>query len=216
MFEDSADLDSRITTLPERVLRRHAGQLLALKLRDRLSLGEGFGHRLAVQLCELRPIVERFQVRRPSRHVKEDDSLRFRRHVSRADQAIPPRDIGRRFHVGVVAEKRRESRHSQAACGCAEKRSSAELCSLEGHDRFQSGLQTWPRMAGLGLPVFLLARNGLMQIEYNPCDSGPGSIFRERDVLGLRGFPGANDLFGSRLVGREPLHLPRDESGQRI
>ena len=55
-----------------------------------------------------------------------------------------------------------------------------------------------------------------MQIEHNPRDSGPGSVLRERDVFGLRGFPGADDLFGSRLVSREPLHLSRYEFGQGI
>ena len=145
MLEGGADFDSRIATLPEWVLRCHAGQLLALKLRDRLALGEGFGHRLTMKLCELRPMVKRFQVRGAARHIKEDDSLRFRRHVTRADQAIPFRNIGRRFRVGVVAEKRRESRHPQSACGCAEKGTSTELCWLERHDRFQSGLQTWPQ-----------------------------------------------------------------------
>ena len=121
MLEGGADFDSRIATLPEWVLRCHAGQLLALKLRDRLSPGEGFGHRLAVKLCELRPIVERFQVRGASRHVKKDDSLCFGHHVTRAYETSPIRDIGRRFSVSVVAQQRRESRHAETACGCAEK-----------------------------------------------------------------------------------------------
>ena len=82
--KDGGDLLARLAAPLERVLRRQAGELLALQLRDRLALGERLGHRLAVHLGQLRLVVERLQVRRPAGHVEIDDALGSRREV-RAD-----------------------------------------------------------------------------------------------------------------------------------
>ena len=67
--------------LAERRERPEDLQLLALELGDRLALGERLGHRLAVELGELRLVVERLELRRPARHVQEDDALGSRPEV---------------------------------------------------------------------------------------------------------------------------------------
>src|SRR5437868_303100 len=87
MREYLADFLARLAVLLERMLRGKALQLLTLKLRDRLPLGERLGHRLAVHFGQLRLVVERFQVRRPARHRQEDNPLSSRNEVQRIDDA---------------------------------------------------------------------------------------------------------------------------------
>ena len=58
-----------------------ASQWLSLQLSDRLSLGELFGHWLAVHLRQFGFVVERFQLRRSAGHTQKDDSFRFRRKM---------------------------------------------------------------------------------------------------------------------------------------
>ena len=60
--EDFADLLAALAVLAKGVLRREAIELLTLKLRDRLTLGERLRHRLAVHLGELRLVVQCLQV----------------------------------------------------------------------------------------------------------------------------------------------------------
>ena len=57
------------------MLRPEAVELGALKLGDRLALGERLGHRLAVHLGQLGLVVERLQVRRAAGHVEIDDAF---------------------------------------------------------------------------------------------------------------------------------------------
>ncbi len=57
------------------MLGTHAVERLALELGELLTLGEGLGHRLAVQLTELGLEVEGFQMGRSTRHAEEDDAL---------------------------------------------------------------------------------------------------------------------------------------------
>jgi hypothetical protein len=85
--EDLADLLARFAVLQELVLRPEALQLLSLKLRDWLPLGERFGHRLPVHLGQLGLVVERLQVRRPARHRQEDDPPGLGGQVQRMDCA---------------------------------------------------------------------------------------------------------------------------------
>ena len=73
----------------ERVLRREADQLRALKLRDRHALGERLGHRLALHLGERGLVVERLQVRGAARHVQVDDPLDPGREMQRANRSLP-------------------------------------------------------------------------------------------------------------------------------
>ena len=75
--EQGTDCLSRLTKLAERVLRSKALKFAALKLGDRLALGEGFRHGFAVHLGKLGLVVQRFQMRRPSRHAEENDAFGF-------------------------------------------------------------------------------------------------------------------------------------------
>ena len=86
-------------------------QLLALQLGDRLALGERLGHRLAVERGELRLVVEGFELRRPARHVEEDDALDPRPEV-RAGRSIAAR----------LAVPRRRPRATASRCGRAARR----------------------------------------------------------------------------------------------
>ena len=65
------------------MLGAHAVERLALKLGELLALGEGLGHRLAVQLAELGFEVEGLQMGRSARHAEEDDALDLGRQVRR-------------------------------------------------------------------------------------------------------------------------------------
>ena len=64
-----AHLLAGLAVLLKLVLRPEAGQRLPAKLRDLLPLGEGFRHRLAMHLGELRLVIERLQMGRPARLV---------------------------------------------------------------------------------------------------------------------------------------------------
>ena len=87
--KERADLLSRLAVPLELVLRRQALELLILKLRDRLPLGERLRHRLAVHFGELRLVVERLQVRRSAGHVEVNHALCLAREVQRVDDAGP-------------------------------------------------------------------------------------------------------------------------------
>ncbi len=70
------------------MLRPEAFQLLlALKLGNRLAVGDRLGHRLAVHLGELRLVVERLKVRRPAGHAEVNHPLGPGREVQRIDHA---------------------------------------------------------------------------------------------------------------------------------
>ncbi len=81
MRKARADL---LATLPEarkRELRRQAGELLPLQLRDRLAIRKGGGHWLSMQVGQLRLVIERLQMRRAAGHVEMDHALYARRVV---------------------------------------------------------------------------------------------------------------------------------------
>ena len=61
--KDLAHLLAGFAEFLKRMLRSEAVECLALQLRDRLSLGERFGHWLVVHFGQFRFVVEGFQVR---------------------------------------------------------------------------------------------------------------------------------------------------------
>src|SRR5207249_9326107 len=86
LVDDAADVGeelahrlARLAESLEAVRRPEAGELLALQLRDLLSLGQRLRHRLAVHLGELWLVVEGLEVRRPAGLIQEDHApaLRF-------------------------------------------------------------------------------------------------------------------------------------------
>ena len=83
MREEFADLLAGFAIGLEAVLRAEALQLLALQLRDLLTLREAFGHRLRIHGQQLRLVIESLQVRRPACLVQEDDALGLGREVER-------------------------------------------------------------------------------------------------------------------------------------
>src|SRR2546422_1553205 len=85
--EQLADHLSGLTEALEPVRRAEAGEPLSLELRDLLPSRERLRHRRAVHFRELGLVVERLQVRRPTRLVQIDDTLGLRRKVKRVDNA---------------------------------------------------------------------------------------------------------------------------------
>ena len=73
--KEVADLQPVLAVLLEPVLRTETDQRLALQLRDLLAFGEALRHPFAVQLGELRLIVEGLQVRWAAGLVEKDDAL---------------------------------------------------------------------------------------------------------------------------------------------
>lgn len=73
--QEVADLDSAFAIALEFCERTEASQRLPLELGNWLSGSNRFGHWLAIHASQFRFVVERFQVRRPPGHAKEDDSL---------------------------------------------------------------------------------------------------------------------------------------------
>src|SRR5262249_18417937 len=89
--EDRADFLTGLPVPLERVLWRKTLQLGALKLGNRLSLGERFWHRLAVHGRQLGLVVPSLQVRWTARHVQPDHALDARGEVHRVYRARPAR-----------------------------------------------------------------------------------------------------------------------------
>jgi len=100
-------------------LRRETSKLLILELGDLLAFGEGFGHRLAVELSELRLGIERLEVRGTSSHVKEDHAFGPGRMMER----IHSTGRARRRRNGASQEPRiQQARQGhQAKAGTTEK-----------------------------------------------------------------------------------------------
>jgi hypothetical protein len=67
------------------MLRRKTIQFLTLQLRNLLTLGNRFGHRLTMHLCQLGLMVKRLQMRHPSGHVQPDNPLGPRRMMQRLE-----------------------------------------------------------------------------------------------------------------------------------
>ena len=101
--------------LAELELRGEAGEFLSL-LGDRLSLGERFGHRLAVQLGELRLAVKGFEMRRPAGR-RENTQLALATmtsericrggcpiHQARKRDRLSPSPNGQETHAAIEAE----------------------------------------------------------------------------------------------------------------
>src|SRR5439155_8140417 len=93
-------------------------------LRDRLPLRERLRHRLAVELVELRLVVERFEVARPAAHVQEDHALRLGRVVRDAREAAVL--VGLRCSAEVAREQRVERDGAETDAGGREKRATRE------------------------------------------------------------------------------------------
>jgi hypothetical protein len=74
-----------LTPWLERMLRRKTIQLLSLQLRNLLTLGDRFGHRLTMHLGQLGLVVKRLQMRHPTGHVQPYNPLGPRRMMQRLE-----------------------------------------------------------------------------------------------------------------------------------
>ena len=61
-------------------------RLVALQLRNRLTVGDRLGHPLAVHLGQLRFVVERLEMRRPACHAEMDHPLGLGREMQRVNR----------------------------------------------------------------------------------------------------------------------------------
>ena len=91
--KDLADRLPALAEFLEGVLGAEAIELLALQLSDRLSLGIGLGHRLAVHLTELRLVIEGLEMRRSAGHVEMDNPLGLALEMQGIDDSLPVIDL---------------------------------------------------------------------------------------------------------------------------
>ena len=112
--EKLANFRAGLSKPSELELRAVAQQLFALQLRQLFAAGHAFGHRLAVHLREFGLGIERFQMRRPSRHREPDDAPDLRRVMRGVHHARPPvflrRRGGRGAEEGGIDERRERQR----------------------------------------------------------------------------------------------------------
>ena len=123
--EERADFGAVGAHLRKGMLRAKAGQLLPLQLRELLSLRHALGHRLPVELCQLRLVVEGFEVRRPTGHRQPDHPLcplRQRRLFKHASE--------RRGLEQPWSRERRQSHATHTLGGASEKSPSGECIVL--------------------------------------------------------------------------------------
>ena len=78
--EELANVLAGFAELLKIMLRPEACEVvaLALQLRNRLPLRDALGHRLAVHLPQLRLVIQRLQMTRPTRHAKMNHPLNLR------------------------------------------------------------------------------------------------------------------------------------------
>ena len=92
-------------------------QLLALQLGDRLALGEGLRHRLAVHLAELRLVIKRLEVRRASGHIEMNHPLGPALEVQRRHDALPVFNLDLSGSGSFLVVRREGSRVQECAEG---------------------------------------------------------------------------------------------------
>ena len=86
--EELVDFLSRFAKAFEVELRAETHQLLVLQLRDLLPFGEGFRHRFAVHLRQVRFVIKGFQMRRASGLIQKDHPFGFGCMMQRIDHAF--------------------------------------------------------------------------------------------------------------------------------
>ena len=94
-------------------------EFLALQLSNGLSLGEGFGHGLPMELIQLGLVIKSFEVGRPSSHAQKNDPfrLRFRKEETWLG-GIPCK---KRVEGGTAEAKPRSGKKGPSVDGIGEK-----------------------------------------------------------------------------------------------
>ncbi len=100
-------------------------ELLSLQLGDGLALGEGLRHGLAVELVELRLVVEGLEVGGSARHAEENDALDALLVMGEAGEAGVGSVDARA--QGVPAEKREQGGRAEADPGLSQEGAAGEV-----------------------------------------------------------------------------------------
>ena len=185
MFEDGADLLSRLAEAFEGELRRHALESLVLQLGDWLALRKSCRHRLAVKLSQLRLVVEGFEMRWSARHVEEDDLLRFGGKMQWLEERRPV--LIRRGGTEASGAEQRGQRCSSEHIGLMTQKSPAAEFHLIGRVVVHNVLGS-------------VASDGFVEIQDGAGHRHPGRQLDSGKLPGSRVLADSDQLAGGFLV----------------